>query len=41
MVKKTLAKRKAIYKKVLAKVTPSKSELADEKKLFISIKKEG
>ncbi|MBT7241383.1 MAG: CCA tRNA nucleotidyltransferase [Candidatus Diapherotrites archaeon] len=40
MVKKTLAKRKAIYKKVLAKVTPSKSELADEKKLFISIKKE-
>ena len=39
MDKKTLAKRKIIYKKVLGKITPSKKELLAEKKLFISIKK--
>ena len=40
MDKKSLAKRKAIYKKILAKITPSQKELAAEKKLFTSIKKE-
>jgi len=40
MDKKSLAKRNAIYKKVLAKITPSKKELVAEKKLFASIKKE-
>jgi tRNA nucleotidyltransferase (CCA-adding enzyme) len=40
MDKKTLAKKKAIYKKVLKKITPNKKELLAEKKLFLEIKKE-
>ena len=40
MDKKTSAKKKTIYKKVLEKITPSKKELTAEKKLFLEIKKE-